>query len=89
MSGIIPPIHHKVNKGEPTMSNEKETNSLKRSIHVIKGLINYHKRMTLPLANMSCAETYCPAAQFENDVYLTALEDSLRLLERELGESST
>ena len=71
------------------MPNEKELHSLRCSISVIKGLINYHKRMTLPLTNMSCGEEFCPAVQFENDVYLTALEHSLRLLERELGESST
>ena len=71
------------------MPNEKELHSLRCSISVIKGLINYHMRMTLPLADISCTGEACPAVQFENDVYLTALEHSLRLLERELGESFT
>jgi hypothetical protein len=61
----------------------EEKNKLKIAISVIEGLIDYHKRMTLPIRDLSCASEGCPAVEFENDVYLSALEESLRLLRRE------
>lgn len=52
-------------------------------IAVIRGLINYHKRMVGPLVGCGGNEV-CPVIAFENDVYLDALEEALRLMEREI-----
>ena len=51
-------------------------------IAVIRGLINYHKRMVGPLVGCGGNDA-CPVIAFENDVYLDALEEALRLMERE------
>lgn len=61
---------------------ERDSVSLESAIAVIEGLISYHKRMTLPI--VPCTGETCPAVEFENNVYLSALEESLRLLRREL-----
>ena len=64
---------------------EQEQGEIVNHISVIKGLINYHKRMVMPLGDTPCIEKDgCPVIRFENDVYLKALEASLELLEREL-----
>lgn len=66
---------------------EQEREELEKHISVIKGLINYHKRMVMPLGDTPCFEKDgCPVIRFENDVYLKALEASLELIERELAE---
>lgn len=57
-------------------------------ISVIKGLISYHERMVIPLQMTTvkqCERDFCPAIAFENDVYLDALKEALRLMEIELG----
>ena len=57
-------------------------------IAVIRGLISYHERMVLPLKNcgqINCDKEDCAAVQFENDVYLDALKEALRLMEREIS----
>ena len=59
---------------------------IKTYIHVLRGLINYHNRMTLPHKNnkLSCYPAEgCPILCYEDDVYLATLEASLRLMERE------
>lgn len=66
------------------MEKEIELARIENAIWVIQGLINYHKRMTLPIKKPLCADSSCPVIDFENDVYLSALEESLRLLRREL-----
>lgn len=56
-------------------------------IAVIKGLISYHERMVIPLqitTSKLCERKSCPAIAFENDVYLDALKEALRLMEIEL-----
>ena len=70
---------------------EREKRKLRTHIHVMRGLINYHERMLAPFSGIcSCDEEgTCPVVAFENDVYLAALKESLRLLERELGEGLT
>lgn len=58
-------------------------------ISVIKGLISYHERMVIPLGLTTktlCGKNSCPAVAFENDVYLEALKEALRLMEIELGK---
>lgn len=72
--------------------NEKEKVPSERGaqllshIHILRGLISYHERMVMPIigwAHINCNKLPCPAAKFENDVYLEALKEALRLLERE------
>lgn len=58
-------------------------------ISVIRGLINYHERMVSPVYHSSeiyCEKDQCPVIMFENDMYLAALKECLRLMERELNE---
>ena len=77
---------------EKLPDGEQEKLRLRSHIHVLRGLINYHERMTLPisLGSLSCTKNgSCPAVAFENDVYLAALKESLRLMERELGEGES
>ena len=67
------------------LAEEERGSKLNSHIVVIRGLINYHKRMVAPLKDSPCAgEEICPVLKFENDLYLEALEESLRLLEGEL-----
>lgn len=56
-------------------------------ISVIRGLINYHKRMTAPLeaVDNKCEKKVCPVLEFERDLYLRSLEVALGLMEREFG----
>lgn len=56
-------------------------------VAIIKGLIHYHKRMMSSISDCSenCGKKICPAVEFENDVYLDALKEALRLMEQELS----
>lgn len=63
----------------------KDLEELKAHISVIRGLINYHKRMVAPLAPTCKNDGECPALAFENDLYLGALQTALTLMEREVG----
>ena len=67
--------------------------------HVLRGLINYHRRMMMGGGCYSCdhgnatlcktAEANkgeCPTVAVKNDCYLGALEESLRLIEQELRQ---
>ena len=76
---------------------------LEQHASVIRGLINYHKRMALAFGSgckvdaktksvKTCADCemrlengQCPSAAFANDVYLGALEEALRLIEKEIS----
>lgn len=66
-----------------------QKNLLRNSIHILRGLISYHRRMTLPLKpshDIPCSEqSVCPVLAFEDDAYLSALETALAVLEREYG----
>ena len=63
----------------------KDLDELKAHISVIRGLINYHKRMVAPLAPTCNKDGECPVLEFENDLYLGALKTALVLMEREFG----
>lgn len=54
-------------------------------IYVLRGLISYHERMLVPLEmlNLDCQKKGCPALAFQKDVYLEALKEALKLMERE------
>ena len=57
-------------------------------VATIRGLIHYHERMVLPLRDCgeeNCGKIICPAVRFENDIYLDALKEALRLMEQELS----
>ena len=56
-------------------------------VSIIKGLIHYHERMIGFVSNCveNCGRKTCPAIEFENDVYLDALKEALRLMEQELS----
>ena len=76
---------------------------LEQHASVIRGLINYHKRMALAFGSgckvntetksvkrcfdceMRLENGQCPSAAFANDVYLGALEEALRLIEKEIN----
>lgn len=67
------------------LTEQERIGKLESHVVVIRGLMNYHKRMVAPLKDSPCAgEEICPVIKFENDLYLEALEESLRLLEGEL-----
>lgn len=53
-------------------------------IHILNCLINYHERMTGPIDGYEqcCGQKYC-GAKLHTDIYLAALKESLRLIERE------
>ena len=69
--------------------SEQEREELSSHIIVIRGLVNYHKRMVATLNELPCGDgEKCPVLDFENDLYLKALEVSLELLEREFVERS-
>lgn len=51
---------------------------LESYVPILRGLINYHKRMTF-----GCDEG-CPKAGL-SDIYLEAMEESLRLVEKEIS----
>ena len=66
--------------------------------HVLRGLINYHKRMMMGGGCYSCDhgnatlcktakanKGECPTVTVKNDCYLGALEESLRLIEQEIA----
>lgn len=55
-----------------------------RHIHILNCLINYHERMTTPLNGYEecCGQKFC-GAKLHTDIYLAALKESLRLIERE------
>ena len=66
----------------------EELSRYEARIAVIRGLISYHKRMVSPLVLTTkemCGKNICPAVAFENDVYLDALKEALRLMEREIA----
>lgn len=79
----------------------KRTEQLEGYAQVLRGLINYHKRMMLtgPCyvkgedGNHEICRTAesnngeCPKANVLNDAYLGALEESLRLIEKEIVKS--
>ena len=74
---------------EKKLLTGQEREELLSHIFVIRGLVNYHKRMVAPLNDLPCGGgEKCPVLDFENDLYLKALEASLELLERELVERS-
>lgn len=55
---------------------------------VLRGLIDYHKRVTM-FAGLGCEgnntdKSVCPRITVLNDVYLGALEESLRLIEERI-----
>lgn len=64
---------------------EERLEELETTAQVLKGLINYHKRMTMPLDVSKCIDE-CPVLKAENDIYLMALETALFLTEREILE---
>ena len=64
---------------------EERLEELETTAQVLKGLINYHKRMTMPLDVSKCKDE-CPVLKAENDIYLMALETALFLTEREILE---
>ena len=53
-------------------------------IQILNCLISYHERMTVPLnaCKEYCGQTLC-RAKLRTDIYLAALKESLRLIERE------
>lgn len=76
-------------------SNDIELERLESYIPILRGLIGYHKRMFLvregcviydPSKGVveGCKEK-CPKTSLQ-DLYLGALEESLRLMEREIAE---
>lgn len=58
---------------------------LESHAQVLRGLINYHKRMVMISTCTENENKECPKATFMNDVYLGALEESLKLIEREIS----
>ena len=52
---------------------------------VVRGLINYHKRLLMISTCVGNENKECPKETFRNDVYLGALEESLNLIEREIS----
>ena len=66
----------------------EELSRYESRIAVIRGLISYHERMVSPLVFTTtemCGKNICPAVAFENDVYLDALKEALRLMECEIA----
>ena len=81
------------------MEANKRVESLEAYSHVLRGLINYHKRMMLmdtcylrdsesggyrPCKKVD-EKGKCPRETAMNDLYLGALEESLRLIEKEIA----
>ena len=64
---------------------EQRIHNLESHAQVLRGLINYHKRMMMMGESGCGASEKCPKATILNDVYLEALEESLRLIEREIA----
>lgn len=65
---------------------------LERHASTLRGLISYHQRMMLVMDHYECEEKdackrkgQCPAIRFGNDNYLGALEESLRLIQKEIS----
>lgn len=77
--------------------NEKEKSTSERGaqllshIHILRGLISYHERMLVPLEmlNLDCQKKGCPALAFQKDVYLKALKEALKLMEREAAPTGS
>ena len=61
----------------------KDLEELKVHISVIRGLINYHKRMVAPLAPTCNEDGECPVLAFEKDLYLDALQKALMFMDSE------
>ena len=62
---------------------DKDLEELKAHISVIRGLINYHKRMVAPLAPTCNKDGECPVLEFENDLYLGALQKAFMYMDGE------
>jgi hypothetical protein len=74
------------------MDNEERIAQLRGYVPILRGLISYHERMFLALSGASCKEDCkklidgkCPKDIFANDIYLGALKEGLRLIEREIA----
>lgn len=81
-------VLHKFNDllEEEINENEKlvDPDEYERHIHILNSLINYHLRMTGPIDGYEqrCGQKLC-GAKLHTDIYLAALKESLRLIERE------
>lgn len=63
------------------IDNEDRIAELRGYVPILRGLISYHERMTLVCVPGKAAES--PELGLE-DVYLRALREGLRLIEREI-----
>lgn len=69
---------------------EYEKEHLEMYAFVLRGLINYHKRMTMNQAFCECEDKKvcgkCPNIYGMDDMYLGTLEHSLKLVENEMQQ---
>ena len=69
---------------------EYEKEHLEMYAFVLRGLINYHKRMTMNQALCECEDKKvcgkCPNIYGMDDMYLGTLEHSLKLVENEMQQ---
>ena len=72
---------------------KNESIQLEKYVPILRGLISYHKRMIFGCDScvsydvasgvVNCCKEKCPKISL-SDIYLEALEESLRLIEREI-----